>query len=138
MATGALIGSPLTPMGSPMSVDPLAAIHVYLDSVIFEDGQVLGPDKFQYYLEIQERYSAVQEFVGEVETGRAAGEDLSTILARVRSDAEGKLGTPSSKASSRRSYYSGLLQRSPNPEGTLRQLKTQTQPPTFRHIGDLR
>lgn len=138
MATGALIGgSPTVPsFGDPISVDSRATMHLYIDSVIFEDGQIWGPDKFQYYLQIQDRYSVVKNFVAEVAAARSAGEDLPTLAARIRRDAQSKRDTATSKASSRRAYYAGLLQRSPNPEGSLQQLKAQVPPPAFRHIGE--
>jgi hypothetical protein len=138
LATGEFIGgSPLVPqVGEPISVDPLATMHVYLDSVIFQDGQILGPDKFQYYTQIQDRDLAVQKFVAEVTAGRSAGEDMPTLLARIRQDAQSKSDTPTSKASSRRAYYAGLLQRSPNLDGSLGQLKAQIRPPVFRHVGE--
>jgi hypothetical protein len=137
LATGRIIGSPLVPgVGSAMSVDPHTTMHIYLDSVIFEDGQIVGPDKFQYHTQIQERYSVVQAFVAEVMVGRDAGEDISAVAARIRKDAHNKADTPTSKVSSRRAYYAGLLQRSPNPEGSLGQLKAQVPPPAFRHVGE--
>ncbi len=135
LATGAIIGSPLTPVEKPMSPDPNTTIHIYLDSVIFEDGLIWGPDKFRYHLEIQDRYSSVQKFVDEVASGKAAGEDMSALLTRVRNDAQSKPDASSSRASSRRAYYAGLLLRSPNPEGTLSQLKGQIPLPVFRHLG---
>jgi hypothetical protein len=113
-------------------------MHLYVDSVIFEDGQIWGPDKFQYYAQIQDRYLAVKNFVAEVAAGRSAGEDMPALLARIRKDAESKTDTPTSRASSRRAYYASLLQGSPNPEVMLRQLQAQTPPPTFRHIGEQR
>jgi len=138
LATGKVIGSPLVPFVKPVSPDPNSTIHVYLDSVIFEDGQILGPDEFQYYREIQDRHSAVQKFVDEVAVGRAAGDDMPSLLARIRNDAQSRPDISPSKASSRRAYYAGLLQRSPDPEVTLKQLQAQVPPPTFRHIGEPR
>jgi hypothetical protein len=110
-------------------------MHLYIDSVIFEDGLILGPDKSRYYLQIQERYSVVQEFVAEVNTAKNSGEDIHAVAERIRKDAEGKRDTASSKSSSRRAYYAGLLQRSPNAEGAFRQLEQQVKPPSFQHTG---
>jgi hypothetical protein len=130
LATG---GGPLVPhVGNPVSADPSMAMHLYVDSVLFEDGQIWGPDKLQYHLEIQDRYSAVQKFVAEVAAARSAGEGMPALLERIRNDAKSN----TDPASARRAYYAGLLQRSPNSEGTLEQLKAQTPPPTFRHIGE--
>jgi hypothetical protein len=137
LATGGLIGSSVVPsLGDPISVDPHATVHLYIDSVIFEDGQILGPDKFQYYMKIKDRYSVVKNFVEEVAAARSAGEDLPSLAARIRKDAESRTDTPTSKASSRRAYYAGLLQRSRNPEAALRQLQEQVPPPTFYHTGE--
>jgi hypothetical protein len=137
LATGAFIGSPLTPIiGNPLSVRMDETMHVYVDSIIFEDGQIWGPDKFHYYAEIQDRHSAVLKFVAEVTAGRSTGEGLQELAGRIRKDAESKPDTLTSKSSSRRAYYAGLLQRSPNPEASLQQLQAQTPPPIFRHIGE--
>jgi hypothetical protein len=110
-------------------------MHVYVDSVFFEDGQVLGPDKFDYSTEIGIRFTALTQLVSEVTTARSAGESMPSLLARIHGDARGTPG----KASRMRAFYAGLLERSPNPEGTLQQLKlkAQTPPPTFRHMGGL-
>jgi hypothetical protein len=139
LATGALIGSPLAPsIGGPISVDPKVTMHLYVDSVIFQDGQIWGPDKFQYYAQIQDRYLAVKNFVAEVAAARSAGEDMPALLARIREDAESKADTPTSKASSRRAYYARLLQGRRNPEPRLQQLQAQTPPPAFHHMGEQR
>lgn len=130
LATGALLGSPLKEVVLP---DPRTTTHVYVDSVFFEDGQILGPDKFDYSSEIGIRFAAVMQFVSEVTTARSAGESMPSLLTRIHGNAQSTPG----KASWLRAYYAGLLQRSPNPEGTLQQLKAQTPPPTFRHMGGL-
>jgi hypothetical protein len=53
LATGALLGSPLKPTvqiqpggREPALLDPAVSVHVQVDSVFFEDGQIWGPDKF--------------------------------------------------------------------------------------------
>lgn len=134
LTTGGLLGSPLKALAQGRdSPDPRATMHVYVDSVFFEDGQICGPDKLDYSTEIGIRFAAVMQFVSEVTTARSAGESMPSLLARIHSNAQGTPG----KASWLRAYYAGLLQRSPNPEGTLQQLKAQTPPPTFRHMGGL-
>jgi hypothetical protein len=126
---GILGGSPLEPR-TPLSTE---TIHVYIDSVIFDNGDIWGPDNFHYSSVIQERHAAVERLVSELTAAKAAGEDLHSALARIRSDAEGKKDS----SSSRRAYYAHLLQGSPNAEGTLQQLKAQAPLPDFRHIGEL-
>lgn len=134
LTAGGTIGSPLhqsTQTHPP--ADPHATVHLYVDSVVFEDGRIWGPDKLDYTSEINDRYAAVRKFVSEVTVAKDAGESMPSLLSRIRGDVQGKTDKPSS----RRAYYAGLLQRSPNPEGTLQQLKAQTSPPPFRHIGEL-
>ena len=109
----------------------IARIELTLDSVIFEDGQIWGPDKNRYYKEIWERHSAAQSVVDEIAAAKKAGEDVDRHLARIREEAR----VPGSRQSSWRAHYASLLQRSPNPEGTLKQLQ-EIQLPDFRHIGD--
>lgn len=133
LASGSLIGSALHPSSQrPILVDPHATMHLYVDLVLFQDGQIWGPDKFDYSSEISARYATVQEFVLEVTSARHAGEDMASVLTRIRGDSSKK----TEKNSSRRGYYAGLLQRSPNPEGTLAQLQSQVPPPAFRHISE--
>lgn len=109
------------------SIDPGAIIHVLLDSVIFQDGGILGPDNSQYYLQIEARYNAVQKLLAEVAPARAAGEDLASLLVRIRKEAQ----KPRYYG-----FYVDLLQTSPNPEALLAQLEAQAPLPSFRHLGE--
>ena len=134
LQTGGVLGSPLTVRnGRPLIVKPGETLHIYLDSVIFEDGQIWGPDTVGYYRQIQDRYSVVESFLSEVRAGKSKGETLSATIARLREDSK----STHDKHSARRAYYVGLLHRSPNPEGTLRQLENQVAPPNFRHLEEL-
>src|SRR5882724_10238026 len=47
--------------------DHALPIHLYIDSIVFENGQVWGPDKFRYYIEIQDRGKAITEMVREID-----------------------------------------------------------------------
>jgi hypothetical protein len=114
-----------------ISSDPKSTIHVYVDSVVFDDGGIWGPDKSHYFTEIEDRYFAVQKFTTEVATAKSAGEAMPSLLAKIHDDARQK----TDKLSARMAYYAGLLLRSPNAEGTLLQLKAQTVPPQFHHLG---
>jgi hypothetical protein len=133
MESGSLLRGiqPLAPGSTTLSTDK--TIHVYLDSVIFENGDIWGPDNLHYSRLIQERHSAVEQFAGELTASKSGGEETQSALARIRADAERQ----SDASSRRRAYYARLLQLSPNPDVTLQQLRTQTPLPEFRHIGEL-
>jgi hypothetical protein len=108
---------------------------VHLDSVIFRDGAILGPDKFHHFTLIQDRYNAVRKFVAAVVSAQAAGEDLQSILARIRKNAESTPDTNLTRRASRVSAWCAtLLQSVPDPEGILAQLKEQVAPPSFHHL----
>lgn len=130
---GAVIGSPLEPnIGRSFSPDLRSPIHIYVDSLVYRNGDVWGPDNLKYYEVIQERHAEVNNFVTELTTTRARGTDLPTALSRIEDDASVK----HDKAQTRRKYLVKLLRASPNPEGTLEQLRNHPKPPNFRHIGE--
>jgi hypothetical protein len=109
-----------------ISTNSNASIHVNLDSVIFQDGGILGPDKFQHYIQIQARYNAVREFLADVASAREAGEDLQSFLIRIRKEPKPR----------HYHWYASLIRNSFNPEAFLDHLKPQAPLPTFHHLGE--
>lgn len=114
----------------PLS-EQIAQIELTLDSVIYEDGQIWGPDHVHYYKKIWERYSASQAVVNEIVAAQNAGEEIGPHLTRIRNEARASRD----KQSGWKEHYAGLIERSPNREGTIKQLQAQGPPPEFRHIG---
>jgi hypothetical protein len=134
LKTGSFLGSPL---GSPHnksilnSKDSIAEVEISVDSAIFENGQIWGPDQLRYYATIMQRHAAAQSVVEELIAAKKAGEDLSTRLQKIQSDAHNK----KDQFSWFRADQAGMIERSPNPEGTLRWLQQQSPLPEFQHIG---
>jgi hypothetical protein len=133
IVSGAVLGSPLESGSNKFTTDLRSPTHICLDSIIFDNGDVWGPDNLHYYTVIQERHSAIERFVAEVASARTSGTDLSLTLAQIESSASARREPSQAK----RAYYAKLLRASPSPETTLEQLRHHPLPPTFRHIGEL-
>jgi hypothetical protein len=111
--------------------DTLTAVHITVDSVIFADGRIWGPDDHLYYKTISANYWAVRSVVEDVSSARAAGQDLKSSLEKIRSETTGKGG----QRSFRRKLCADTIHDSPNPEGTLQFYSQQPPLPEFQHIG---
>jgi hypothetical protein len=111
---------------------PVASIALSIDSVIFEDGAICGPDKHRYYLVLLERRSALEGLSAEFKDAQNAGEDFKAHLEELRHE---PLKTNDQRSAHRRNYVD-LLQRNPNPEGLLKKLESQAALPEFHHIGE--
>lgn len=133
-ASGAL--NPLPRMSLKMAGDkvksPVAHIALSVDSVIFEDGAICGPDKHGYYLALLTRRSALEGLSAEFRDAKNAGEGFSAHLDKLRHEA---INTKDQRSAQRRNYVD-LLQRNPNPEGLLKKLESQAALPEFHHIGE--
>jgi hypothetical protein len=112
----------------------IAKVEITLDSVIYDDGQIWGPDTSKFYKQIWERYNAAQAVVKEIAAAKNAGENLDSHFEKIHTEAQ----TLRDRQSSWKDHYAGLLKRSPNLEGTLKQFQEQAPLPEFRHIGDKR
>lgn len=133
-ASGALDPLPrmsLTMAGDKIKAD-IAYVSLAIDSVIFEDGAICGPDKHRYYLALLTRRSALEGLSAEFKDAKNAGEDFRAHLEKLRHEI---LNTKDQRSAHRRSYVD-LLQRNPNPEGLLKKLELQAALPEFHHIGE--
>jgi hypothetical protein len=134
LRTQSFMGSPLYSARNSALVatkENLTHTSITLDSVIFADGQIWGPDNLHYYKTIMERTRIRQFVVDEFVAAKESGESLSAHISAIK--AEGMV--KKDKISSARRYYATLLEGSPNPEGTLRSLQQQQALPEFHHIG---
>jgi len=134
-AGGAMIANPLRSERNKSVfgiAGNLTEVRITVDSIIFADGRIWGPDALHYYTSVAARYWAVRSVVEEISAARANGLDTKSPLEKIRAETEGKGDQPSYL----RRYYAGLLQRSPNPEGTLKLLSEQPVLPEFQHIGE--
>lgn len=111
--------------------ETLATVHITVDSVIFADGKIWGPDEHLYYKIISANYWGVRSVVEDVSNARAAGKDLKSSLEEIRSDTTGK----GDQRSFRRKMCADTIHDSPNPEGTLQFYSQQPPLPEFQHIG---
>lgn len=133
---GPAIGSPLA---SSINAAVLASqsefesIAITVDSIIFEDGSIWGPDQQQYYNKIFARHVAAQSFVHEVSEAVARGEDVRVRARKIRE----QTATSNDRASALKGHYAALLEHSPNPEATLRQLQSREPLPEFHHIQEI-
>jgi hypothetical protein len=136
MAAGKpMFGSPLQSALNKSIVadkDNTASVQISIDSVIFADGGIWGPDTLHYSPAILERYIARQSVVKKIDAAKAAGESMDSHLESIQAEARARKDKPSNlRASIARS-----LQLSTNREGSLRWLRDQAPPPQFHHIGE--
>jgi hypothetical protein len=136
MAAGKpMFGSPLESALNQSLVadkDNTASVQISIDSVIFADGGIWGPDTLRYSPAILERYIARQSVVKEIDAAKAAGENVDSHLESIQAEARSRKDKPSNlRASIARS-----LQLSTDREGPLRWLRNQAPPPQFHHIGE--
>jgi len=60
--------------------DDASDIWVLLDSAVYPDGRLVGPDEFGIGTYLQSRYKAAQEVVQRIDEALAAGEDVDAVL----------------------------------------------------------
>lgn len=110
--------------------DTITGVKITVDSVIFVDGRIWGPDTQQYFQTITAAYWAIRSVVEEVSAARTAGQDISIPLEKIRIETQGK-GDHSSRL---RNSYADSIRHSPNPERALEELSQQPPLPEFQHI----
>lgn len=108
----------------------LTEVKVSLDSVIFEDGQIWGPDRKQYYRTLLSGRSALEALAAELKEASGRGEDIKTYLEKVKSESGGTY----EETKSRRDYARWLCD-SNGPEVLLRRFRDQNALPDFYHDG---
>lgn len=112
--------------------EEIAQVTLTLDSIIFENGDILGPDTLHYYREIWERYYGAKSILDECQSVKAGGGEIRAHLAKVLTDSP----VARDRRTAWKKHYALLLERSPNLEGTLEQLRSLSTPPDFHHVGD--
>jgi len=111
--------------------ETFTTVRITVDSVIFADGRIWGPDTKQYYKTVSATYWAIRSVVEDVTAAKAAGQDISIPLEKIRADTEGR----GDEASRLRNSYALSIRHSPNPEGTLKAFSQQPPLPEFQHVG---
>lgn len=112
--------------------DTLTTVQISVDSVIFADGKIWGPDAKQYYKTVSATYWATRSVVDEVSTARAGGQDMKIPLERILSEVQGG----GDHSSDLRKLCARNIHDSPNPEATLQFYSQQPPLPEFQHIGE--
>ena len=108
----------------------VVSIKVSVDSAIYEDGGIWGPDTLKYYQTLLTRRSALDALSAELNQATSAGEELKTGLRKILSEIpHGR----DQRALARRDYAE-LLERNPNPAALLKKLEAQRPLPEFHHI----
>lgn len=118
-------------LGSRVDHQRLTRVNVTIDSLIFDDGEIWGPDSQKYYLTLLNRRSVLQALSTELKEATGRGEDLKMHLEQVRREASA--GDARTKF---RRDYARFLQQSNTPESLLAKFETQASLPEFHHSGD--
>lgn len=109
--------------------DDAAEITVSLDSAVFSDGRIVGPDAHGIGDDLHGRFAAAQELVDRLDQAEANGDDIEAVLmavVNVRSSGSKHLrrlalsGRPSLRHGGRESFVSWL-----------NSLRTMPEPPIF-------
>lgn len=130
---GPAIGSPLASSinASVLNSEPtLQTVDITVDSVIFQDGAIWGPDRQQYFDNIMQRHVAAESFVRDITDALARGDDVRNRARKIREENASR----NDRASALKGHYATLLEHSPNPEGTLKQLQAREPLPEFHHV----
>jgi hypothetical protein len=77
--TGGLIGS-LPEEAVSEQISSASAIRVEIDSIVFDDGEVVGPNRLQLPEDIQDRQAAADAIVKEILDAKAEGADPKKAL----------------------------------------------------------
>lgn len=102
-------------------------IKVQVDLVIFEDGEMAGPNETRYDTMIQNRKIAATQIAKQLRNALSNGDDPKITLGHI-------LETAPSQSDSMAVWthiYAGMLQRSPALEKQLHALETLPEPPKF-------
>ena len=113
-----------------------AEIRVSLDSAVYPDGRLVGPDIFGIGHYLQSRYKAAQEVVHRIDEAVAAGEDVDAVLR----DLADKSGTPDLRW--HRMFAASATTRGPERKpgyvGWLESARRMPKPPELYRDGELR
>jgi hypothetical protein len=110
--------------------DDIAKIEITVDSVIFEDGGIWGPDTQKYYRKLWQDDLALRAVVKECSEAATRGEDIKGHAKKIGDD----LVSKSDGESALRKRYAFILAHSPDPKRTLSQLGSKEALPEFHHI----
>ena len=130
VAAGSAIGSPLIAAGRH-SIQPSSTtdIHVTIDSVVFSNGEVRGPDTHEYYRAIEEREEALQAVLSEISLAEEHGQSAAAALRGMKPDHRANRD----RLSAAKAHYVTLFLQSPNVAGTISAFRSRPRLPKFRN-----
>jgi hypothetical protein len=133
LAQSAHIGPPLEALDGRSATDMATAseITVQIDSIIFEDGQVVGPNDSQLDAEIQGRRIAATELAKQIRNAQSRGEEPTFTLRQILEKAKEAPPYRSDRISQWTLKYSRRLLKAPVFEKRLAQLENMPAPPNF-------
>lgn len=123
---------PLPRVSGPKAIDTnrITSISVSLDSVIFEDGAIFGPDQRKYYLQLMTRRSVLHELSAEFKEAKTHGENFPTHLQKVMNVNR----TSRNDRELMRFKLAAMFQNHPEPERLMERLESRPPLPEFHHI----
>lgn len=129
LATAPHVGAKLEDMDGRRSPAFMGAsnIHVTIDLVVFEDGEMAGPNETQYDVKIQNRKIAATRLAEQVRNAIASGYDPKAVLDGILKSAPAY----SDSVGLWTQTYAQMLSKSRNLDKTLEYLEKLPEPPKF-------
>jgi hypothetical protein len=122
------------PLNDRSLEDDAAEIRVSLDSVVYPDGRLVGPDQFGIGHYLHGRYTAAQDVVHRIDEAVAAGEDVSAVLGELAENS----GTPELRW--HRIFAASAMTRGPERRpryvGWLESARNMPKPPELYRVGE--
>jgi hypothetical protein len=127
------IGPPLEALDGRPVPDMATALEitVQIDSIIFEDGQVVGPNNSKLDAQIQGRNIAAGELAKQIRNAQSRGEEPTSTLRQILENAKEAPTDRSDYISSWKLKHSRRLLNSPVFEKRLTELENMPAPPKF-------
>jgi hypothetical protein len=128
------IGPPLEALDgrAVQSMQDASEITIQIDCVIFEDGEVVGPNQSNYDTEIQNRKIAAEQLAKQVRNAEAKGQDSISVASQIIEAAREKEPPDHSDTLSLwNARFAQKLLRSPMPEAQLKALESMPALPKF-------
>lgn len=102
-------------------------IAIAVDSIIFEDGEVVGPDDLKFAAEIAARKAAAKSLTAKFRSAAAAGQNRSSVISTLAG-----LSARSANFTERwTARYIRSIQRSRDPDAFVNYMDSLPTPPTF-------
>lgn len=130
LVSGRLIGAPFEKNKAfAAHADLITSVSIAIDSIIFSDGEVVGPDKHKYTNEIKLRNDAMRSVVALV---ASVANDHTAVLNKLEAiSSNGKRSND--RLTQLQGRWASTLMHSPNFSGTIAAINSEAPLPTFFH-----